>query len=103
MIGKTIDFQIVSRDKDNGNVCSTSNIISLTITKSAPFIGVIDIKNPLCYSNEPTATFTVKLGRKLLGDLQKYKTDKNNYLGETLKITIQRKDSSRAERPENLP
>ena len=102
MIGKTIDFQIVSRDKDNGNVCSTSNIISLTITKSAPFIGVIDIKNPLC-SNEPTATFTVKLGRKLLGDLQKYKTDKNNYLGETLKITIQRKDSSRAERPQNLP
>ena len=103
MIGKTIDFQIVSRDKDNGNVCSTSNIIPLIITKSAPFIGVIDIKNPLCYSNEPTATFTVKLGRKLLGDLQKYKTDKNNYLGETLKITIQRKDSSRAERPENLP
>ncbi|WP_424653225.1 T9SS type A sorting domain-containing protein [Capnocytophaga sputigena] len=103
MIGKTIDFQIVSRDKDNGNVCSSSNIIPLTITKSAPFIGVIDIKNPLCYSNEPTATFTVKLGRKLLGDLQKYKTDKNNYLGETLKITIQRKDSSRAERPENLP
>lgn len=103
MIGKTIDFQIVSRDKDNGNVCSSSNIIPLIITKSAPFIGVIDIKNPLCYSNEPTATFTVKLGRKLLGDLQKYKTDKNNYLGETLKITIQRKDSSRAERPENLP
>lgn len=82
MIGKPIYFRVVSYDKDTGLVCSSSEVLPLTITQAAPFITIKNIQSPLCNSNETTATVTIQLSRKLLGSLEQYKKNREAYLGE---------------------
>ena len=82
MIGKHIYFRVVSYDKDNGSVCSSSEVLPLTVTQAAPFITIKNIQTPLCNSNETTATVTIQLSRKLLGSLEQYKKNRGAYLGE---------------------
>ena len=82
MIGKHIYFRVVSYDKDTGLVCSSSEVLPLTVTQAAPFITIKNIQSPLCNSNETTATVTIQLSRKLLGSLEQYKKNRGAYLGE---------------------
>ena len=82
MIGKPIYFRVVSYDKDTGLVCSSSEVLPLTVTQAAPFITIKNIQSPLCNSNETTATVTIQLSRKLLGSLEQYKKNREAYLGE---------------------
>lgn len=82
MIGKPIYFRVVSYDKDTGLVCSSSEVLPLTVTQAAPFITIKNIQSPLCNSNETTATVTIQLSRKLLGSLEQYKKNRGAYLGE---------------------
>ena len=82
MIGKPIYFRVVSYDKDTGLVCSSSEVLPLTVTQAAPFITIKNIQSPLCNSNETTATVTIQLSRKLLGSLEQYKKNRDAYLGE---------------------
>ena len=82
MIGKHIYFRVVSYDKDTGLVCSSSEVLPLTVTQAAPLITIKNIQTPLCNSNETTATVTIQLSRKLLGSLEQYKKNRGAYLGE---------------------
>ena len=83
MIGKLIYFRVVSYDKDNGSVCSESGYLPLTVTEAAPSVS-IRINPPLCNNQKPTATIT--LGRKLRGDLNQFRNNRANYIGEVLKV-----------------
>ena len=82
MIGKHIYFRVVSYDKDTGLVCSSSEVLPLTVTQAAPLITIKNVQSPLCNSNETTATVTIQLSRKLLGSLEQYKKNRDAYLGE---------------------
>jgi len=93
MIGKPIYFRVVSYDKDTGLVCSSSEVLPLTVTQAAPFITIKNIQSPLCNSNETTATVTIQLSRKLLGSLEQYRKNKGAYLGEVFeKLSFSEKD-----------
>ncbi|EIW91026.1 Por secretion system C-terminal sorting domain protein [Capnocytophaga sp. oral taxon 412 str. F0487] len=94
MIGKPIYFRVVSYDKDTGLVCSSSEVLPLTVTQAAPFITIKNIQSPLCNSNETTATVTIQLSRKLLGSLEQYRENKGAYLGEVFeKLSFSEKDA----------
>ena len=84
MIGKHIYFRVVSYDKDTGLVCSSSEVLPLTVTQAAPFITIKNIQSPLCNikGTKTTATVTIQLSRKLLGSLEQYKKNRGAYLGE---------------------
>ena len=82
MIGKHIYFRVVSYDKDNGSVCSSSEVLPLTVTEAAPSVS-IRINPPLC-NDQRTITATITLGRKLRGDLNQFRNNRANYIGEVL-------------------
>ena len=82
MIGKHIYFRVVSYDKDNGSVCSSSEVLPLTVTEAAPSVS-IRINPPLC-NDQRTITATITLGRKLRGDLNQFRNNRGNYIGEVL-------------------
>jgi len=82
MIGKPIYFRVVSYDKDNGSVCSSSGNLPLTVTEAAPSVS-IRINPPLC-NDQRTITATITLGRKLRGDLNQFRNNRTNYIGEVL-------------------
>ncbi len=86
-IGKPVYFRVVSYDKDNpSNVCSSSNIVNLTVTRSAPSIVRTEIiEKPKCFGDTKTV---VKLyfNRKLHGDINQYRSNRQDYIGETLSI-----------------
>ena len=82
MIGKPIYFRVVSYDKDNGSVCSSSEVLPLTVTQAAPSVS-IRINPPLC-NDQRTITATITLGRKLRGDLNQFRNNRANYIGEVL-------------------
>ena len=82
MIGKHIYFRVVSYDKDNGSVCSSSEVLPLTVTQAAPSVS-IRINPPLC-NDQRTITATITLGRKLRGDLNQFRNNRANYIGEVL-------------------
>ncbi len=86
-IGKIVYFRVVSYDKDNPNsVCASSNVVPLIVTHSAPSIVKTEIlQQPQCFGDTKTV---VKLyfNRKLHGNINQYRNNRQNYIGETLSL-----------------